>query len=155
MIRPTTPDDTDAILALANKLEMFDTDGLELIKASVTNYLGGNSNDIWFSAKENELVGVIYCTPEPMTRGTWNVLMLLVDPDRQRQGYGSALISYVEQLLRDRGKRLLIVETSSLDEFEPACKFYSKCGFNEEARIRNFYAAEEDKIIFSKALEAI
>ncbi len=63
--------------------------------------------------------------PKPMTNGTWNVLMLLVDRDRQRQGHGSALMSYIEQTLRDRGERLLIVETSSLDEFEPARKFYS------------------------------
>ncbi len=154
MIKPTTPDDTDAVLALAQKLEMFDSDGLELIKASLADYFSGNSNDHWFSADENGLVGVIYCAPEAMTNGTWNVLMLLVDRDRQRQGYGSALISYVEQTLRDRGERLLIVETSSLDEFEPARQFYSKCGFKEEARIQDFYAAGEDKIVFTKALSA-
>ena len=101
MIRPITPGDTDAVLALAKKLEMFESDGLELIKATLANYFGGKSNDLWYSADENGLVGVIYCAPEPMTNGTWNVLMLLVDRDRQRQGYGSALMSYVEQTLRD------------------------------------------------------
>ncbi len=155
MIRPITPDDTDAVLALAKKLEMFDSDGLELIKATLSDYLDGNSNDLWFSADDNDLVGVVYCAPEPMTSGTWNVLMLLVSPDRQRQGYGSALMSYVEQTLLDRGERLLIVETSSLDEFEGARKFYSKCGFNEEARIRDFYAGGEDKIVFSKTLKLV
>ena len=152
MIRPITPGDTDTVLALAKKLEMFDADGLELIKATLTDYLGGDSNDRWFSADDNGLVGVIYCTPEPMTIGTWNVLMLLVDRDLQRQGHGSALMSHVEQTLRDLGERLLIVETSSLGEFKPARKFYSKCGFREEARIRNFYEPGNDKIIFSKAL---
>ena len=152
MIRPITPGDTDAVFALAKKLEMFDTDGLELIKSTLTDYLSGNSKDLWFSAYENGLVGVIYCAPEPMTSGTWNVLMLLVSLNHQRQGHGSALMSYVEQTLGARGERLLIVETSSLDEFEPARKFYYQCGFNEEARIRDFYAAENDKIIFSKAL---
>ena len=154
MIRPVIPGDIDAVFALAKKLEMFDKHGLELIKATLADYLSGNSNDLWFCAEENDLVGVIYCAPEPMTCGTWNVLMLLVSRDRQRQGYGSALMSYVEQTLVDRGERLLIVETSSLDEFEPARKFYFKCGFNEEARIRDFYAAEEDKIVFSKTLES-
>ena len=154
MIRTITPDETDAVFALAKKLEMFDKDGLELIKATLADYLGGNSNDLWFSADENGLVGVVYCAPEPMTSGTWNVLMLLVDPDRQRQGHGSALMRYVEQTLVERGERLLIVETSSLDEFEAARKFYSKCGYKEEARIRDFYAAGDDKIFFSKALGA-
>lgn len=81
---------------------MFDSDELELTKATLADYFGGNSNDLWLSADEHGLVGVIYCTPEPMTNGTWNVLMLLVDRDRQRRGYSSALMSYVEQILRDR-----------------------------------------------------
>lgn len=96
MIRPITPGDTDVIISLAKKLDMFDTNGLKLIKATLADYFGGNSNKLWLSAKENGLVGVIYCVPEPMTQGTWNILMLLVDRDRQRQGYGSALISYIE-----------------------------------------------------------
>ena len=80
--------------------------------------------------------------------------MLLVNPDHQGQGYGRALMNYIEQTLLERGERLLIVETSSLDDFESARRFYSKCGYNEEARIRDFYAEGDDKIVFSKTLKA-
>ena len=87
-----------------------------------------------------------------MAEGTWNILMLLIAPAFQRQGYGQSLISHVEKTLEARGERLIIVETSSLDEFEKAQSFYLKCGYAEEARIRNFYAAGDDKIMFSKSL---
>ena len=47
-----------------------------------------------------------------------------------------------------------LVETSGLPEFERARAFYRKCGYEEEARIREFYNAGEDKIVFRKALRA-
>jgi len=153
MIRPTTPSDTDAAIALAEKLGMFDADGLEQIKKTLAAYFDGESNDLWFTADDNGFVGVIYCAPEPMTHRTWNILMLLVNPDRHSQGHGRALMSYVEQTLANRGERLLIVETSSLDDFQRARAFYSKCGYKEEARIADFYADGDDKIVFSKALQ--
>lgn len=154
MIRAIAASDTDAVMALAETLSMFDADGLDQIRKTLDGYYSGNTNDLWFVADDNGLVGVLYCAPEPMTNGTWNILMLLVSPDRQGQGHGSTLMSYVEQILREQGERLLIVETSSLDDFERARAFYPKCGYKEEARIRDFYDTGNDKIIFSKVLSA-
>ena len=154
MIRTIAPSDTDSVIALAEQLGMFDADGLADIKETLANYYSGNSKDLWYVADDNGLAGVLYCVPEPMTSGTWNILMLLVNPDRQGQGYGRALMSYIEQTLVERGEHLLIVETSSLDDFESARGFYSNCGYKEEARIRDFYAEGDDKIVFSKALKA-
>ncbi|MGB2925937.1 MAG: GNAT family N-acetyltransferase, partial [Limnothrix sp.] len=94
-----------------------------------------------------------YCTPEAMTSDTWNVLMLLVDPDYQQQDYGSALMNGVEEKLVAQGDRLLLVETSNLNEFRGARTFYQKCGYQEEAHIQDFYRAGEAKLIFTKALK--
>ncbi len=154
MIRTIAPSDRDSVIALAEQLGMFDADGLAHIKETLANYFSGNSKDLWYVADDNGLAGVLYCVPEPMTSGTWNILMLLVNPNRQGQGYGKTLMNYIEQTLVERGERLLIVETSSLDNFESARGFYSNCGYKEEARIRDFYAEGDDKIVFSKALKA-
>ena len=43
--------------------------------------------------------------------------------------------------------------TSGLPSFERTRGFYRLCGYDEEARIRDFYQAGEDKIVFRKALE--
>ena len=75
-------------------------------------------------------------------------------PDRQRQGRGATLLRHVEQTLAAGGGRMLLVETSGLPEFDRARAFYAKCGFEEEARIRDFYAAGDDKIVFRKVLNA-
>jgi ribosomal protein S18 acetylase RimI-like enzyme len=89
-----------------------------------------------------------------MTEGTWNLYMLAVHPDRQGEGRGAALVRYVEEALKSRGERLLLIETLGLDSFAPQRAFYKKCGYEEEARIRDFYAAGGDKVIFRKALNS-
>jgi ribosomal protein S18 acetylase RimI-like enzyme len=87
-----------------------------------------------------------------MTTGTWNLYLIAIHPNRQGQGYGAALIAHLEQSLAARGERVLIVETSGLPAFDRTRAFYRKIGYEEEARIREFYQAGEDKIVFRKAL---
>lgn len=151
LIRKITSDETAAVIALAEASGLFNSDGIEQIRERLADYAGGN-NDLWFTAIDNDLVGVVYCIPEPMTDGTWNVLMLLVSPDSHGQGHGRALMSFVEETLAARGARLIIVETSSGAGFERARAFYPKCGYTEEARVRNFYTTGDDKVVFSKGL---
>ena len=106
----------------------------------------------WLTYDDGEPVAVAYYLPEQMTEGTWNALLFAVRPDHQGRGLGAALIQHIERTLAKRGERVLLVETSGLDAFERTRNFYRKIGFEEEARIREFYAAGEDKIVFRKAL---
>jgi ribosomal protein S18 acetylase RimI-like enzyme len=46
----------------------------------------------------------------------------------------------------------LLVETSSLAEQDGARAFYRRQGFVEEARIRDFYADREDKVVSCRRL---
>ncbi|WP_404788101.1 hypothetical protein [Altericista sp. CCNU0014] len=55
-------------------------------------------------------------------------------------------------MLTERGERVLLVETSGTEDFEYVREFYRKSGYEEEARIREFYTAGVDKIIFRKML---
>lgn len=153
VIRNVTSSDTGAVIALAEASGLFNSDGIDQIRERLNAYVSGN-NDLWFIAVDDKPVGVLYCAPEPMTDGTWNILMLLVSPHVQGQGHGRSLMSHVEETLAARGARLVIVETSSVDGFERARAFYPKCGYTEEARIRNFYTAGDDKVVFSKGLTA-
>jgi hypothetical protein len=44
MIRPTTPDDTTALIALADATGLFPPSALELLHQMLTDSLGGNSD---------------------------------------------------------------------------------------------------------------
>jgi ribosomal protein S18 acetylase RimI-like enzyme len=154
MIRPITPDDTDALMALADSVELFSSGELEELRQMLTDSLrkDGNTHPFWVTDDDDGCVGLAYCEPERLTSGTWNLQLIAVHPTHQRQGRGAKLLLFVEQTLADRGARVLLVETMGTPGFEHVQAFYRKNGYNEEARIREFYAEGADKIVFRKAL---
>lgn len=78
--------------------------------------------------------------------------MIGVRQDRHRQGRGAALLQHVEkQLCADR-QRLLLVETSSTPAFDRARSFYRSCGYDEEARVRDYYEPGDDMVLFRTSL---
>ncbi len=155
MIRLTTPDDTIALIALAASSGLFDPNQTDDLAQMLDKHFSDKdeTQDIWLTDDDNEPVGIAYIAPERMTEGTWNLYLIAVHPDRQKQGRGKALLSYVEQMLIKRGERILLVETAGTDDFEYVREFYRQNGYEEEARIREFYTAGVDKIVFRKALK--
>ncbi len=157
MIRLTAPDDITPLIALAEASGLFEPSQTEELAQMLDQHFDGETEnpDLWFTDDDHGVVGVAYVVPERMTEGTWNLYLIAVHPDRQRQGRGSALLRHVEQVLAERGERVLLVETSGLKSFDYVRSFYKKSGYDEEARIREFYKAGDDKIIFRKALGEI
>ena len=155
MIRPTKPEDAAALLAVASTIG-FEPNELEYLGKMLADYFGGNtdSDSFWITDEDDKdgPVGVAYCEPERMTDQTWNLQLIAIRPDRQGQGRGGKLLRYVEETLKARGGRMLLVET--LASFERTQMFYAKCGYKEEARIRDFYTTGADKIVFRKVLNA-
>jgi len=157
MIRLTTPNDTTALLALAEATGLFESNQIEELTQMLNQHLGdeADSQGIWFTDYDNGPVGVAYVAPERMTDGTWNLYLIAIHPDHQKQGRGAALLQYVEQMLTERGERVLLVETSGTDDFEYVRVFYRNNGYEEEARIRDFYTDGVDKIVFRKLLGSV
>lgn len=149
-IRLIKPEDIPALKTVIEDNDLFSSDMLDEM---MTDYFAPeNNHEFWFTYEDQQPVEIAYCAPEKMTEGTWNLYLIAVAPDYQGQGIGTAIIEYIEQMLIARGERVLLVETSGLDSFKGTREFYCKCGYQEEARIREFYQAGEDKIIFRKSL---
>ena len=107
----------------------------------------------WLTAEKDAVaVGLCYAQAEMMTEGTWNMLAIAVDPAMQGQGAGAALVSGMEDLLRGAAARLLVVDTSGTEDFIRTRAFYASNAYTQEATIRDFWAAGDDKVIFTKAL---
>jgi GNAT superfamily N-acetyltransferase len=125
----------------------------EMLDDMVASYLTiPQTPELWFVAADQTIKALAYCAPERMTEGTWNLYLIAVDPAHQGRGIGAALMRHVETVLAAQGQRVLLVETSALPGFERTRQFYLKNGYTLEARIRDFYTAGEDKIVFHKAL---
>ena len=99
-------------------------------------------------------VGVAYYQPTPGTDCTWTLLMIAVRRDRQGQGRGGALLGRVEDELRNRQQRLLLVETSGVPGFALTRAFYDQAGYTAEARVRDYYGPGDDMVLYRKDLLA-
>jgi ribosomal protein S18 acetylase RimI-like enzyme len=128
----------------------------EMLDSMIAPYFADRkSSDIWFTClRDGAPIAVAFCEAERMTAGTWNLLAIGVEPEHQGKGIGAEMMKHLEAELAGRGERLLIVETSGLPEYDRTRRFYRRLGYIEEARIREFYAAGEDKIVFWKSLLA-
>lgn len=135
---------------------ILDATGLfpaELLPDMAEPYLSGTQPHIWLVADTGTVLhGFAYCEPERITDGTYNLLAIAVNPGRQGAGVGRALVAAVEQAVRDLNGRVLLVETSSLSEFERTRRFYDQLAFSREAVIRDFYSEGDDKVVFWKKL---
>ena len=152
MITPTVSEHRDALLSIIAASGQFDDDGIAHVAGTLDAHLAHPGEAIWLTALQDGPVGVAYCAPEPVTVGTWNLLMLWLAEGYEGRGHGQALVEAVETRLREVGARLLIVETSGLPEFENARRFYDASGFTLEGRVASFFDAGDDKLIYTKAL---
>ena len=98
------------------------------------------------------LLGYACFGPTPATDGTYDLYWLAVDPVAQGRGAGRALVRWVERELTARGARLLVVETSSRTDYANTREFYARGGYVEAARVRDFYAPADDRIILTTRL---
>ncbi len=95
-----------------------------------------------------------YCIgPTPMTKGTFDLYWIAVNPEFHGQGMGSTLLRDCEEFIRSMNGTLVVVETSSLPKYEATRRFYLRNRFVEAARIRDYYAAGDDLMIYTKHLQ--
>jgi ribosomal protein S18 acetylase RimI-like enzyme len=146
-IRAMTHDDLAAAGAVIAAVDLFPPD---LLPEMAAPGLSGSAPELWLIAEGGE--GLAYAVPERLTDGTWNLLALAVLPALQGQGLGRALVAAVEAEVRSRGGRLLLVETSGTEGFSGTRAFYLRLGFHREAQIRDYYAAGDDKVIYTRPL---
>lgn len=150
-IRAVQKADLDELKRVVDSSGLFPS---EYLDEMISDYFNNpDTEEIWFMyADHNQPMAIGYCVPEKLTMGTYNLLAIGVGQDFQRNGIASEMMEYIEQFLRHRGGRLLIVETSSDDAQVGARNLYEKLGYNRAAVIKDFWREGEDKIVFSKKL---
>jgi ribosomal protein S18 acetylase RimI-like enzyme len=101
---------------------------------------------------DSTVAGYICYGSTPLTEGTWDIYWMAVAREKQRQGIGSALMKSTEkEIVRAKG-RLTIIETSSTPAYEKTRNFHLSQGYEIVARIPDFYAPGDDKLILQKRL---
>lgn len=150
-IRKVQPQDILGLKEVLDSSELFPS---EYLDDMISDYFNNkDTTDIWFTFIDNDRpVALGYCVPEKLTNGTYNLYAIAVRKELQGQGFGQKMMGFIEKLLTDNGNRILIVETSSIDQYALTRKFYNKLGYRQEAIIKDFWNDGEDKVIFLKKL---
>ncbi len=151
-IRKVQMEDLIGLKEVLDSSELFPS---EYFDEMISDYFNNaNTEDIWFTCLDNNKpVAIGYCVPEKFTEGTYNLLAIGVSKDFQRKRIASAMIKYIEELLKHKEGRILIVETSSNDAQIGARNLYPKIGYTQVGVIKEFWKEGEDKVIFWKKLK--
>lgn len=101
----------------------------------------------------SQIAGWVCFGLTPCTIGTFDIYWIAVAPSMQGKKIGSKLLSFAQQHIVDQNGRLAVIETSGSELYSPTQHFYETNGYYLAARIKDFYAPADDKLIFIKSFE--
>jgi len=108
--------------------------------------------NILIADDDGEVSGYVCFGETPCTVGTWDIYWIAVSQTKRGKGIGKLLDIAAETAIRKASGRLAFIETSSTDLYENTRQFYLRRGYEQVARIPDFYMPGDDKLILQKKL---
>jgi ribosomal protein S18 acetylase RimI-like enzyme len=122
---------------------------VELIEAALNQ--GAASGYSFLFAEQGGIVCGYTCYGAvPCTTHSFDLYWIVVNAGCQGQGMGRRLLAHTEALIVAAGGHRLYAETSSRRQYRPTRVFYRRTGFHQAARLKDFYAPGDSKIIYCK-----
>ncbi|MBU0651076.1 GNAT family N-acetyltransferase [bacterium] len=156
-IRPLISSDKKKLLEILNdlkSLKIFKQEEIECALELIDIYLNNDKQtdyECYSCINEKDVFWGYVCFGKvPLTDAVYDLYWIVVDPDIHRQGIGRKLMEFVEDKLKSRNARKLLLETASLPVYEATRNFYIALGYKEIARIKDFYSLGDDRITYEK-----
>ena len=154
-IRPMNCADKPSIVKILGDTPEFKPSEVEVAEELIDSYIRdpvGSGYHILVAEVDSTVAGYICYGPTPLSEGTWDLYWEAVAQEERGQGIGSMLMESAErEIIRAKG-RLAIIETSSTPAYEATRRFHIGHGYEIVARIPDFYASGDDKLILQKRL---
>jgi len=147
--------DQSSVRALTAACGVFNAEEIEVAVELVRErLLRGPASGYFFVMADRgpQTIGYACFGPIPGAAGSYDLYWIVVRPDLQGTGIGRRLLAACEQAIRDGGGRRIYVDTSSRSDYDATRGFYAANGYREEARLDEFYAPGDAKVIFVKHL---
>lgn len=155
-VRRTERRDLEPIRSIVAATGVFNEEEIGIAVELLEVYLNDPQQkdyEIYTSVDEaGTVTGYICFGPTPATAATYDMYWIAVDPTVQTAGIGSELLRFTEELLKGRGGRLIVAETSSTVKYDKTRAFYERKGFEKFAQIREYYRPGDDLVIYGKYL---
>jgi ribosomal protein S18 acetylase RimI-like enzyme len=140
------------ILRATPEFKPFEVAVAEELIDSYLDDPSGSGYHILVAEIDSTVEGYICYGSTPLTEGTWDIYWAAVARKKQGKGIGSALMKSAEKEIVKTKGRLSIIETSSTPAYEKTRHFHISQGYEIIARIPDFYAPGDDKLILQKLL---
>jgi GNAT superfamily N-acetyltransferase len=154
-IRLFTKKDKPVVMRILRSMPEFTPAEVAVAEEVIDSYLADTTRSgyhILVAEVDSTVAGYICYGLAPLTEGTWDIYWIVVTPEKQGQGIGSALIAFAEGKIRGAGGRLVFVETSSQPQYEGTRRFYQHQGYELICQVSDFYAPGDDKLVLQKRL---
>jgi ribosomal protein S18 acetylase RimI-like enzyme len=157
VLRPLQPKDRPAVERLVRSVEVFTADEQRVALEVMDTYLENPGRDytaVGAFTPRNTLAGYVCYGLTPCTAGTWDLYWIAVSGEVRGRGIGTLLLEEMERRLVDQHARLVLIETSSRPDYAPTRAFYERRGYQVVARVRDFYAPGDDRLIFARTIHS-
>lgn len=147
------PDDHLAVRRIIERTGFFRPEELDVAAELVEERLkrgDASGYDFLFAEQDAQVVAYACYGRIPCTVSSFDLYWIAVDPAFQRRGLGRALMSAVEARIAAAGGSRIYIDTSGMAKYTPTRSFYEQSGFRCEARLPDFYAPGDDRVIFVK-----
>jgi ribosomal protein S18 acetylase RimI-like enzyme len=155
-MRPLRATDRDELRRILDATGSFSPAEIRVAVELIDFALGRpDQTDYYFTCVEDQdgRLGGYMCYGEvPLSDRCWDLYWIAVDPAAQGRGLGREMVAFMEADLRDRRARKVFIETGGKTSYGATRKFYEKLEYREIARLPDFFAAGDDKVIFGKDL---
>ncbi|MFO0873245.1 MAG: GNAT family N-acetyltransferase [Phycisphaerales bacterium] len=98
------------------------------------------------------LVGYVCFGRISFTQTSYDVYWIVVDPTAQRGGLGRLLLREAEAAITALGGTQVFIETAGRDLYAPTRRFYERSGYRVAARLDDFYAPGDAKVVYVKRM---
>ncbi len=153
-IRPLFENDRARLLSMLIKARAFTSEeidvAMELIDIVLKDPIQKEYQIYCMVDDQDQAIGYICYGPTPMTQGTFDLYWIAVDPDFQEQGVGSNLLDFLGKVVKELKGRMILADTSSIPHYEKTQNFYLRNGFQEVARVPDYYYPGNDRVTFCK-----
>jgi ribosomal protein S18 acetylase RimI-like enzyme len=152
-----TARDLDGVRALVDRTRVFSQAEIAIAAELVEEALrcgAAAGYEFVFVERDEQLAGYTCFGAIPGTLQSHDLYWIAVDPDQHGLGLGAQLLARSEARIAQRAGRHVWVDTSSRPDYAPAHRLYSTAGYRQVARLDDFYAPKDAKLIFTKALAA-
>jgi len=105
-----------------------------------------------FAELHGKTVGYTCYGRIPGTVCSYDLYWIAVREGYRGKGAGRILLEKTEELISSMGGCRIYIETSSRRLYDLTRMFYKRCGYLEEAILKDYYSPGDDKVIYVKVL---